>query len=76
MRYACGVEVGDNFIVTGGKISSGGQSNTVNTVALYSKFGFVRWLAPMIQPRRSHACTKFVTDTGETVRENVEISEV
>ena len=64
LRHACGVEFGDDFIVTGG-IKGGG----VNTVALYSQSGFVRWLAPMNQARRAHACTKFVTDTGESVRE-------
>ena len=65
LRHACGVEFGDDFIVTGGV----NKSDNLNTVALYSQSGFVRWLAPMNQARRAHACTKFVTDTGETVRE-------
>ena len=72
MRYACGVEVDDHFIVTGG-MNHSKWWHAVNTVALYSQSGFVRWLAPMIQARRAHACTKFVTDTGDTVRKHSEI---
>ena len=69
LRHACGVEFGDDFIVTGGV----NKSDNLNTVALYSQSGFVRWLAPMNQARRAHACTKFVTDTGDTVRKHSEI---
>ena len=62
-RYACGVEIGDDFIVTGGV----DQTGAVDTVGLYSQSGFVRWLTPMNQARRSHGCTTFVTESGDTV---------
>ena len=77
LRHACGVEVGlfrDYFIVTGGMnhtdwwYEHSDYFNGVNTVGLYSRDGLVRWLAPMNQARRSHGCTKFVTETGDTVR--------
>ena len=65
-RYACGVEIGDKYIVTGGMNAS--QFNTqVNTVAEYSVSGFVKYLTPMNRARRSHACSTFLTESGETV---------
>ena len=64
-RYACGVEIGDKYIVTGGM--NGTKFAAVDTVAEYSQSGFVKYLTPMNTARRSHACTKFVTDNGETV---------
>ena len=65
-RYACGVDFGDKYIVTGGMNAS--KFNTqLNTVAEYSVLGFVRYLTPMNKARRSHACSKFVTDSGDTV---------
>ena len=30
----------------------------------------MRYLPPMNAPRRSHACSKYVTDNGETVKVN------
>ena len=75
LRHACGVEVGlfrDYFIVTGGMKPTDYEQTYyvkgVNTVGLYSRDGLVRWLAPMNQGRRSHGCTKFITETGDTVR--------
>ena len=67
MRYACGVEVGDNFIVTGG-MNYNEWYKGVNNVTLYSRSGFVRRLASMNTGRRGHGCTTFVTETGDTVR--------
>ena len=68
-RYACGVEIGDKFVVTGGRNVSNGHAG-INTVAEYSQAGFVRYLPPMNTPRRSHACSKYVTDNGETVSQS------
>ena len=61
------MEVGDNFIVTGG-MNYSDWYHGVSNVTLYSRSGFVRRLAPMNYGRRSHGCTKFVTETGDTVR--------
>ena len=67
MRFACGVEVGDNFIVTGG-MNYSDWYHGVNNVTLYSQSGNVTLLASMNTGRRGHGCTKFVTETGDTVR--------
>ena len=64
-REASGIEVGDHFIVTGGR---GGTSGGLNTVAKYSRSGFIGNLANLNQGRYNHACSSYVTDRGETVR--------
>ena len=58
-RYACGIENGEKFVVTGG--------SNVKTVAEYSQSGFVKYLTPMNTARKGHACSKFVTEDGDTV---------
>ena len=68
-RYACGVEIGDKYIVTGGMNVSNWYYG-INTVAEYSQSGFVKYLTPMNTPRRSHACSKFVTEDGDTVSQS------
>ena len=65
-RFACGVEMGNKFVVTGGMNYSSFYSG-VSTVAEFSLSGFVRFLPEMKSGRRSHACSKFVTDSGHTV---------
>ena len=55
------MEIGDNYVVTGG------GNAAISTVAEYSQSGFVKYLTPMNEPRRGHACSKFVTDNGDTV---------
>ena len=57
--------MGDKYIVTGGM--NGTKWNVVDTVAEYSQSGFVKYLTPMNMARRSHACSKFVTENGDTV---------
>ena len=37
------------------------------TVAEYSQSGFVKYLTPMNTARMGHACSKFVTENGDTV---------
>jgi len=63
--FACGVEMGNKFVVTGGMNYSSFYSG-VSTVAEFSLSGFVRFLPEMKSGRRSHACSKFVTDSGHT----------
>ena len=55
-RHACGVGVGENYIITGGYDTSE-DDNALETVAEYSQTGFVRYLPNMIQRRCSHACS-------------------
>ena len=57
--------MGDKYIVTGGVDVVGGDN--LRTVAEYSQSGFVKYLTPMNEPRWGHACSKFVTDNGDTV---------
>ena len=65
-RYACGVEVGDHYIVTGG-FSSSEDDRALKTVAEYSQTGSVRYLPDMKQGRYWHACSSFINGGGETV---------
>ena len=65
-RHACGVGVGENFIITGGYEPSQ-VDYALDTVAEYSQAGFVRYLPNMIQGRFSHACSYFIKGNGETV---------
>ena len=66
-RYACGVAVGENYIITGGYEPSE-DDNALKTVAEYSQTGFVRYLPNMIQRRYRHACSYFTNENGEKVR--------
>ena len=61
VRYSCGIDLGDYFVVTGGQ-------GSLNTVARYSETGFDQYLASLNQGRYRHACSKFVDDNGNTVR--------
>ena len=65
-RWACGIEVGDHFIVTGGEDSSAPEG-TLRTVAKYSQSGLVEYLSSLNQRRFNHACSSFVRHDGETV---------
>ena len=58
--------IGDKYIVTGGRDPENWLYG-VKTVAEYSVSGFVKYLTPMTMARRSHACSKFVTESGDTV---------
>ena len=67
------MEIGDKYVVTGG-MNVSNWFYGISTVAEYSQSGFVKYLTPMNKPRRSHACSKFVTDNGDTVSLSVFIS--
>jgi len=58
--YACGIDLGDSYVVTGGRYSQ-------QTVAQYSLAGEVTPLADLQQGRYFHACTSFIDDNGVTV---------
>ena len=63
---ACGTEVGDHYIVTGGFDDTAPES-TLTTVAKYSQSGLVEYLPSLNQRRQDHACSSFISDDGETV---------
>ena len=71
-RSACGIDLGDSFVVTGGI-----DGSTWNTVAEYTPTGEVTYLAALIQGRYNHACSKFIDDNGRTVslKFNIEMSD-
>ena len=58
--YACGIDLGDSYVVTGGYYS-------LQRVAQYSLTGEVTYLADLQQGRGVHACTSFIDDNGVTV---------
>ena len=65
-RYACGVGVGDYYIVTGG-FDPSEDDWALDTVAEYSQTGSVRALPYMKQGRFWHACSSFINGDGQTV---------
>ena len=58
-RDACGIDLGDSYVVTGGQ--------NFQTVAQYTLAGEVTYLADLQQGRASHACTSFKDDNGVKV---------
>ena len=67
------MEIGDKYVVTGG-MNVSNWFYGISTVAEYSQSGFVKYLTPMNERRSRHACSKFVTDNGDTVSLSVFIS--
>ena len=59
-RYACGIEIDDKFVVTGGYTRQ-------TTVAEFTEAGAVTYLPSLKTGRYAHACSEFVTDDGYTV---------
>ena len=59
-RSACGIDLGDSYVVTGGRYSQ-------QKAAQYSLSGEVTYLADLQQGRYDHACTSFIDDNGVTV---------
>ena len=59
---ACGIDLGDSYVVTGGD-----DGSTKRTVAQYSVTGEVSYLANLNTGRRGPACSKYVDDNGDTV---------
>ena len=57
---ACGIDLGDSYVVTGGEYS-------LQRVTQYSLTGEVTYLADLQQGRFYHACTSFIDDNGVTV---------
>merc|ERR1711971_306081 len=55
-RYACGIEVGDHYVVTGGYDSSA-PDLALNTVAKYSQSGLEGYLPSLNTRRYEHACS-------------------
>ena len=64
-RDACGIDLGDRYVVTGG-YQPGGNTG-LQTVAQYTLTGKVTYLADLQQGRSYHACTSFKDDNGVTV---------
>ena len=58
--YACGIDLGDSYVVTGGGYS-------LQNVTQYTLAGEVTYLADLQQGRENHACTSFIDDNGVTV---------
>ena len=58
--------MGDHYIVTGG-FDIDAPERALNTVAKYSQSGLVDYLPSLNQRRYDHACSSFISDSGETV---------
>ena len=59
-RSACGIEMDDKIVVTGGY-------NSEEKVAEFTEAGAVSYLRNLKTGRYWHACSKFVNDDGDTV---------
>ena len=57
---ACGIDLGDSYVVTGGEFSR-------RTVARYSLTGTLTYLADLQEDRYRHACSSFLDSNGVTV---------
>lgn len=67
---ACGIVVGDRYIVTGGVdtgATPGGEWKALDTVANYSQSGQVEYLPSLNQKRFEHACSSYISNSGENV---------
>ena len=60
--FACGIDLGDRYVVTGGQ-----DGSTQQTVAQYSITGEVTYLAELQTGRYLHACSKFMDQDGHLV---------
>ena len=63
-RFACGIELEDKYILTGGYNA---EDIPKKNVSQYNESGNVSHLASMNTGRAQHACGKFVNADGETV---------
>merc|ERR1711936_801587 len=64
--YACGVEVDDTFIVTGGHDYSA-PDRALNSVVRYNSQGVSEVLSSLTVRRAGHACTSYLNDNGQRV---------
>ena len=58
--------MGDHYVVTGGG-DDDAPERALNTVAKYSQSGLVDYLPSLNTRRSGHACSSFISDSGETV---------
>ena len=71
-RYACGIQIEDNYVLTGGKTDKSWRK-----VLNYNRRGHVQPLADLNVGRVDHACGKFESVEGITVSfENPSITNV
>ena len=67
LRLACGIELEGKMVVTGGFDYD--SVLTLRTVAQFTETGAVTFLSRLKAARCAHACSKFVNDKGDTVRD-------
>ena len=67
--WACGIDLGNTFVVTGGH-----DGSTKQTVAQYTEDGTVTYLTQLQTGRSSHACAKYINEDGETVSTKLNIT--
>ena len=66
---ACGIDLGDTFVVTGGN-----DGSTKQTVAQYTEDGTMTYLTQLQTGRWGHACAKYINEDGETVSTKLNIT--
>ena len=66
---ACGIDLGDTFVVTGGN-----DGSTKQTVAQYTEDGTMTNLTQLKTGRWGHACAKYINEDGETVSNKLNIT--
>ena len=59
-RHSCGIDMSDHLVVTGGY-------GHRRTVAKYNESGLIDYLPSLNQGRYNHACSSFISASGETV---------
>ena len=76
-RHACGIELEGKIVVTGGleyrRYKRWRYQKSLRTVAQFTETGAVTFFARLNTARYAHACTKFVNDKGDAVREGCKV---
>ena len=77
-RHACGIELEGKIVVTGGleyrRYKRWRYQKSMRTVAQFTETGAVTFFARLNTARYAHACSKFVNDKGDSVREGYKVT--
>ena len=66
-RHGCGIDLGESYVLTGGKMWTRGSWRTQSKVSSYSPTGWTHDLPDLNIPRDHHACSFYTTDSGDNV---------
>ena len=65
--YGCGIDLGESYILTGGRVWTGATWVPHSKVSNYSTTGWTEDLPDLNIARAYHACSFYTTDSGDNV---------